>query len=380
MFKTLSVSGFRGLAALKLSDLGAVNVLVGENGVGKTAVLEAFRFLGSGGNPAALLLSAFERGEYTVEDTQSPLASRVGNLAFAFNKRPLDGTSRFRIGGTTERNEEVAYSARVYDCSVEDPEAPVLLNPRVMDPDSPYGYHVEGMFPEWAVNITPDRPDAKSLRVPISWGMESARRLGMHLPPDEARIRGAKGLPTMLRASALDDATLIRLWDTIAARPEKQTVVETLRLLEPNVREIDMKADPNLPLRSRVAIGLSEGFVVPLGSLGEGATWIFALTLAAAALQKGHLLIDDIDAGLHHRTMDTMWRMVLRVVQERSNQLVATTHSIDCLRSLDRVCRENERLANEVRIIHLVRNGTSGILFGAGDLAAAIAGEIEVRG
>src|ERR1700744_2631420 len=53
MIKELTVSNFRAFQNLTLSELGQVNVVVGDNAAGKTALLEAVR-LGLAGTPQAL--------------------------------------------------------------------------------------------------------------------------------------------------------------------------------------------------------------------------------------------------------------------------------------------------------------------------------------
>jgi predicted ATP-dependent endonuclease of OLD family len=41
IFKDIQIFGFRGFQEIKLSDLGQVNLLVGNNNSGKTSILEA---------------------------------------------------------------------------------------------------------------------------------------------------------------------------------------------------------------------------------------------------------------------------------------------------------------------------------------------------
>lgn len=46
---TLAINGFRGIRELSISRLGRVTLLTGDNGVGKTTVLEAVRVFAARG-------------------------------------------------------------------------------------------------------------------------------------------------------------------------------------------------------------------------------------------------------------------------------------------------------------------------------------------
>lgn len=175
---------------------------------------------------------------------------------------------------------------------------------------------------------------------------------------------------------------LSKLWDLIVASPAKDEVISSLRKLEPNARDVDLRADPLLSFRSRVALRIENGesSQAPIGSFGEGITWMFALALAAAATPGRLLLVDDIDAGLHHRVMADMWTMIIDAAQRRDLQVFATTHSIDCLRALHRVCAADPIRAEAIRIVRVVKGRSSGITFDADELDVAIEGELEVRG
>ncbi len=202
------------------------------------------------------------------------------------------------------------------------------------------------------------------------------------LPAPRTDARALADIPVFLRANAVDDQVLARLWDRIVASPAKDEVVASLRKLEPHVRDVDLRADPQLPFRSRVALRIENGESsrAPIGSFGEGISWMFALALAAAASPGRLLLVDDIDAGLHHRVMADMWTMIIDAARSRDLQVFATTHSIDCLRALHRVRAADPARAEAIRIVRVVKGRSSGITFDAEELEVAIEGEVEVRG
>ena len=41
MFRSVSISNFRGIKEISFEELGKINILVGENGIGKSSILDA---------------------------------------------------------------------------------------------------------------------------------------------------------------------------------------------------------------------------------------------------------------------------------------------------------------------------------------------------
>lgn len=375
MFTSASMSGFRCFEDLTVTDLGRVNLVVGENGAGKSSFLEGMRLLRAGGNPMTLLASALARGEYDSEENEDGSHERVAELRFAFHGRQSEKGTRFRIEGRGVDEVERTVTGEIVELSEGEPEAP---RPGVISRGTG---EVEwrGMFPEWAVRLRLDEGSA-SIEVPLQWSRGSAHRLRLMAPRWDARARAE--IPVFLRANDIDDTVLAQLWDRVAATPDKYAVVEALQRLEPHIRDIDLRAEPRLPFRSRVAVRVENGSssTAPIGSFGEGVAWLFSLALGAAATPNKQLLVDDIDAGLHHRVMAHMWATVIDTARRRGLQVFATTHSIDCITALRRACIDSPERASEIRVVRLVKGGGAGITFTADELDTAIEGEVEVRG
>jgi AAA15 family ATPase/GTPase len=74
-----------------------------------------------------------------------------------------------------------------------------------------------------------------------------------------------------------------------------------------------------------------------------------------ARCQNGRLMVDEVDAGIHHSRMDTYWRSIVRAALDNNIQLIAATHSLECLQSLKRVFETGELASSqgEVRCVAL---------------------------
>ena len=66
---------------------------------------------------------------------------------------------------------------------------------------------------------------------------------------------------------------------------------------------------------------------------------LLAWRLAFVGIDRGFLLIDEIDAGLHWTVMEDVWRLLIQVARKSGVQVFATTHSYDCIRGLGSMIR-----------------------------------------
>ena len=57
----------------------------------------------------------------------------------------------------------------------------------------------------------------------------------------------------------------------------------------------------------------------------------FAVALALAKSTNGFLLIDEAENGIHHSIQAKFWNMVLQTAERNNVQVIATTHSWDCV-------------------------------------------------
>ena len=58
---------------------------------------------------------------------------------------------------------------------------------------------------------------------------------------------------------------------------------------------------------------------------------MFGVALALANCRDGTLLIDEAENGIHYSLQSKFWNMILRTAEAHNVQVVATTHSKDCI-------------------------------------------------
>ena len=184
---------------------------------------------------------------------------------------------------------------------------------------------------------------------------------------------------------SLSSSTVASLWQAVALNPEEDSVVNALRILEPDIERVAYVADEG---RRSYPLGSREGMVVklqsleqrvPIGTMGDGMWRMLALALALVQSKGGVLLVDEVDTGLHHTVMADMWKMVLETAKRLDVQLFATTHSYDCVYSLAAFSREKMGTGEDVAIHRLEAGKDSSVVFTEKELALAAERGIEIR-
>ncbi len=168
---------------------------------------------------------------------------------------------------------------------------------------------------------------------------------------------------------------LKHMWEQAVLAGTEEDVSESLLIIEPALKDVWYV--------SGVA-GFFAGLQgvtprVPLGSLGDGMTRLFALALAVRSPRGGYLLVDEIDTGLHHTALPDMWNLIIEAASRLNVQVIATTHSDDCIRSLASLCDAKPELAGGVALHRIEKGFERSTVFTADELAIGTRQQIDFR-
>jgi hypothetical protein len=162
--------------------------------------------------------------------------------------------------------------------------------------------------------------------------------------------------------------------------PEEASVIEALRIIEPNIERLAFMGESRRYGESGIFVKMSNSDQrIPLGSLGDGLKRLLALSLHLIPAGRGILLVDEIDTGLHFTVMEKMWRLVIEMARRLDVQVFATTHSLDCVRSLARVRERLPKSPDDVSLHRVEAGLRHTIAFSMEELVIAARDHIEVR-
>ena len=360
---SLSIRGFRGIRELDVPRLGRVTLIAGKNGAGKTSVLEAVRLYASRGREHVLfeLLASHEELAPAIdEDHDRTLAPDPAAL---FHGRDVSPGSRIEIG---PGNGSGAGSLEI--------EAVI--------PSGEQGYLLEELYDGMATDGPPLAIEISfaNLRRTIPWDFTRrirSRRFadGWEEPPSELNCRS-------LGPGLLSNNEVAELWDEVALTDDENRAVQALNLvLDGKADRVAVIGDDGRRTYGRRAVVKlrNRDKPVPLRSLGDGATRLFGVALALAGSRNGFLVIDEVENGIHHSAHDDFWRMVLRTAEENDIQVLAATHSFDCVRGFAHAAVDSPE--SERVLVRLERQDerTRAVVYSESEIETAAKQGIEVR-
>ena len=105
---------------------------------------------------------------------------------------------------------------------------------------------------------------------------------------------------------------------------------------------------------------------------------LFGIVLSLANVGGGILLVDEFDNGMHYTVQLQAWRLVFNLARELDVQVLATTHSVDCVAGFRQIAAEAEMDGLMVRIDRL-GSEMRAVEYTEEDLLVAMSQHIEVR-
>lgn len=381
MLSDLEIKNFRTFKHLRIRRLGQVNLILGNNNVGKTTLLEALQIYGSAW-PAPTAAEILEyRGE--VVGTIGPagaLSFEAGsflNLEALFHGRGYGKVTQAFVGPATDGS-----------------NLPALAITGTVEND----VSVEAGVPVVPQNTTRSIPPGPQLTLRFQSGRASSklyRSRRVHyetIPPELAALAGVNPRPALLRLTNSESmAETAGRWDAIANLRDRRRVIHLLDKVYP----VDDLAFVGQPVRTaKLWFHEGAGFM-PLMSAGEGMVRMLHIATALCAAKSSEaprplrcpanvfplVLIDEIDAGIHHSHHADLWRFVLEAAHELGVQVLATTHSWDCLRGLAEAVKnvpECDALAVRLEKVE-GKDRTGAVIIDRDDLPIVVRETIEVR-
>ena len=368
MFTSFEAKNFRGFRDLVISDLSRVNLIAGMNNVGKTALLEAL-FIHSGAyNPElALTVNAFRGiGEVRVEfkkTSEFPWSSLFNlfepqqNIVLR-SESPTEGTRVLRLSEVTpdqisvgprkgERKERKGPSPKLIAAPQISVRARVLrLECEEKRGKSNYDLIWDPAEPSGSPFIRPTPPE----------------------PPSPAFFLAGRG-----RIPFEEEADL---FGKLEIKKKQDVLVQFLRIIEPNLEDIRVIYTLGKPIFYG---DLGEDRLFPLHIMGEGMVRLASLVLRIANAPKGVILVDEIENGLHHSIHQKLWKALAEVARNQDTQIIATTHSLECIKAAHKAFSGENTYDFRVHILQSTKEGIQATTYGQEDLETAFEIGLEVR-
>lgn len=319
------VENFKKFESLEVNDIGQFNLIVGDNNVGKSCLLEA--------------LLVDEDVNICIENIHNTLCKRNIHIHpeninsknptfpkenyFEFVKKTKQKSLNFEW---KTKKEEFIYSFEdktVEELNEVDFEKELNHNYNVGRPLFWLKIYVNKVFTElqfmylddFQTKLKHDYQPYITKNAGFNYDINKYYAEEIGLGQNEGlKIRSLNDLTTKVKSLSYD---------------EHKKFIKNLSLFFDDIEDISIK---NYFERDMLSLKLKryEDFV-PVTYFGDGTNEYIRYLLELLKCKGKRIMIDEIDTGIHYSKLKDFWRNILRMCLELDVQLFATTHSKECI-------------------------------------------------
>jgi predicted ATP-dependent endonuclease of OLD family len=356
MVHSISIKNFRSFNDVKIDDCRRVNIIVGENGSGKTALLEAL-FLTAGISPELIMRTRSWRGFEA--ETLSGSHEDVHQALWAdlFHKFQTNRQAVVQLKGVGEENRSVAVTLyrrgqmRVVAAPRSRPGAPVTVLPT----PSPIEF-------KWTVQGRP---------VFVSAPTFEGNNIVFPPAPDShvqasffAANRTAPNVEVANRFSRLSRSF------------RDEQFVRDFNKLYANITGLSVEVTAGSPMLFAKVESIPEK--IPLTLASGGMSKLAGILLAMPEMENGLILVDEIENGLYHKRLPFVWKALVEFSRIYKCQLFLSTHSAECIEAAASLAEEAPKEFSIIRTV--LENGETKIRhFGGDKFVEALEEHVDIR-
>ena len=309
MLSKIEINNFRCYKKLELKDLGRFNFIVGDNGTGKSSLLDAI-YLCAGSSPEILIRTMMWRG----------LVSQSGAVALSTDTYKEFFSEIFHAFKT-----EIDVDIRFIDSYDE------LRWLKIT-----YGDQREVSLPLTSGDIGLSKTGVSPLTFKAGIGDKEIYNTTIELA-DSSQVR-FKSQPFPYNLSYLNalntfaPQNLTVGYSRIDSKNRKDIIIRSVQNIFPEIDDISSIYHGGTPL-----LGVASKYIpnkIPVGSYSAGMTKFLHIIIAIENSPKNVVLIDEIDNGLYYGKIEAYMREIVKYCERNNTQIFASTHSMEFLRTL----------------------------------------------
>lgn len=340
----LKVENFKKFDSLEVNDIGQFNLIVGDNNVGKTCLLESLLF----DNYNLKWISNLHQTLYIRGIHFGPKNINIKDIEFPklsfFKYLVRDTSKQLRVNYSTKTaNKSLAIEYKDIKELKEEDFLKRADNYNYENLEHWLKFFKDGVFDELQFMYQDNLENSLDLYWPfISFNLSYSNDI-----EDFIRILDKKRIEDEQKINELSYNHKIEL-------------IKVLNKIF-NLKIVDYKTKSQGD-NGMISIATEDNQdYVPITQFGDGFNKIFRYVVEIMYVKNegdgNRLMIDEIDTGIHHSKLKGFWINILEVCKELDVQLFATTHSKECSEAFYEASKElDETIQNELRLIELYQS------------------------
>jgi AAA15 family ATPase/GTPase len=306
MIDAIRIQRFRCFEELHAQDCRRVNVIVGDNGTGKTSLLEA-TFMALGVTPELGIRFRQQRG---MDGAFSAVPQQIEEALWRdlfFDRdwnRPIEVETRGQ--GSENRSLTISRgkSQLTIPLEITGAEQERRTSPITFDWQDSEGKH--------------------HVRVP------RIDHRGFHIDASDEDLLDFFYFPANQTTGSAENAGR---FSEMRQRGRGSQFTKILSQEYPWIRDLDIEVVAGSPVVFARLRGPKQQ-MRPLAFVSGGINRIVGIMLAIASRDSSVLLVDELEDGLFHTHQVPIWRAMLRLLRNYNGQIFSTTHSYEWIRAL----------------------------------------------
>lgn len=308
MITSITLENFRSLKHLEMPELSQITLLTGKNNAGKSSILEGlFLFLAHKDSQSFSKLNAL-RGLPTILHPSSlwePAFNGMNTNNILRIAAVIDGSAcdlRYirensvilvDVSGATQKefSQTTSSTKSIYTMKFH-------FNQGDYSEDGLFSINDKGLVTHLKTNVNLNGDLFPSL-------------------PSAVYING----------KIKEDKPLLDWVGQMELKGEKQNCLEALKHIEPEITDIlTISNQGQIQVYAKIREQL-----LPAKLAGDGVNQLLYILVAITANPDSVMLIDEIDTGFHYSMLETLWSAVATAAKNSRCQVIATTHSYECI-------------------------------------------------
>ncbi len=324
------VENFKRFESFEMDNIGQFNLILGDNNVGKTSVLEALAF-----------------DEESIENYISNLTAILNQRSIVFlremyNRETNDVEDNYLtfLINKNKKNESIKTAFAYKDGNIQ--KMSLVADTEIA--------LFENYLEDYRSFYKTKNEDEISYRLYLMMKVNDKSKF-MRWQALAFRNRNKQPLPIIFFAQTYE-SDLLNFYFDYTQKDRKDKFIETLKLFIPTIKDIE-------PTKwyGREMLGIREidNSFMPLSMYGDGVNRLVRILLQLPACKGKRLMIDEVDAGIFHQRFTTFWRYILEAAKQNDVQIFATTHNVECISYFKEVLEKDEfkHLSSQARTITL---------------------------
>ena len=309
MIKSCIINNFKGIKELSMDTITPVTLVSGKNNVGKSSLLEALFLLYDHTSPESFARLSSLRSGYI-----EPVVRLWEPL---FHKMDTDEDIKIMIKNQDDTEQVLRY----YKDTSFAPSNPDGGNPELM---GQLRASVKASYSLGAEFTDGDYKESAHFSASVNGIL-----LNMSTSYKENE---RKNMPTAILispATARVTQELAEWVGVLEINERKHQIIDALKIISSDIADI-----VSVPRNGTVQLYVKgRNGMIPLKYAGDGMVRLVFMVSAVMSNPGSIILIDEIENGFHYSMYSKLWEVLAVVAKEYGSQILATSHSYECIMS-----------------------------------------------